>query len=503
MSARRGVQLLLCLAAVTALAGCGVSTQHAPPERGAELATHEREPPAALRARPPETVLAEGSMLDAATPLAEGPFQIANSKRVHFDTTSSRGAFADLCSGKVDVIEPGQTPTRAEQKACTRNHLDLVGPLLVASDAAVIATKNEADVGGDCLTTGQVRDIFRAGSPYTNWNQLGFFDIPLHTTGSLAEPVLDELFARRVLGNSGSLSRSELRGDFIATPGAEATRRRVVGIAGLIRARATARERRLALRTELETQRKRLVEAAVARADRRVLRQIAAVNARNRRLKIHVDAEALIRHNAEIDAAAKREAEQAANARFDARIAPRIARLTSGLLARARTPGVVGFVPFTFYEQWEEQLRPMEIWSSSPGSGAQEPNCVFPSAQTVSSGHYPLSQQLLVYTTRQAFARSTVREYLLYLIANAQSLATRAGLVPITTQQRDADLLALGVQPPESTPNASAPSLVGESHGNAPPSAEQVPVAPSGVPGVGSSTTTSPSEASGGGIGSP
>jgi ABC-type phosphate transport system substrate-binding protein len=493
MSAARTLLLVLALATAAALAGCGVSTEKVPSERGAELAAGEAASPAALSDRPPATVLAQGSTLDAVTPLADGPFQTATSNRVRFESASGKDALAALCSGEVDVVELGEAVTPAEAKACGRNHLDLVGPLLIGSDAAVIATKNETDVGGDCLTVGQLRDVFRAGSPYTNWSQLGFYDVPLHATGSLSEPVLDELFANRVLGSEGPLQRSELRGDFLTTPRAEATRLQVTAAGDLARAHALARRRAAALRDEVAAQRQRLVEAAEARADRRVLHKIEAVNARNRRLKVSVDAEALIRHNAEMSAAAKLAAGRRAGARFDARLAPRILRLNSDLLARARTPGVVGFVRFTFYEQWEEQLRPVEVWANDGAkSSAQEPNCVFPSAQTVSSGHYPLALQVLAYTTRQALARAAVRQYLLYLIGNAQRLTAKAGLVPITTQQRDADLLAIGVQPPQSAPAEAPPIETAPSRAATPPSPapEAEAVEPSGIPGVGSGVTT-------------
>lgn len=502
---RRGLLLLLSAAAAAMLAGCGVSTDNAPEERGAELAKGEGAPPAALTARPADTVEAEGSTLDAITPLAAGPFQTSSAKQVRFENTSSEDALAALCGGSVDLIELGETVTPAEAKACERNHLDLVGPLLIASDAAVIATKNEADIGGDCLTTGQIDDIFRAGSPYTDWSQLGFFDIPLSATGSLDEPVVDQLFALRALDSTtSSLSRSELRSDFIATPTAEETRRQIVGVDELARARALARERLTALRAEVAAQRLRVVEAAIARADRQVLRRIDAVNDRNRRLRIPVDAEALERHNAEMVEAAKHAAAARAGALFDARLAPRISRLTANLFASARTPGVVGFVRFTFYEQWEEQLRPVEVWDdSAQDTASQEPNCVFPSAQTVSSGHYPLAVQLLGYTTRQALARSSVRQYLLYLIGNAQRLAGDGGLVPITTQQRDANLLAIGVRPPESAPTAPSGEAAGVPDETASPEddsgatdsdtspSSEASAPPSGVPGVGSSLPSS------------
>lgn len=501
MRRTRAVQSMLCVAALAALTGCGVSTNNPPAERGTEIASLEHSGGGQITSRAPGAVLAEGGTLDALTRLAAGPFASRNpSTQVSFATAAPERSFADLCSGKVDLIEPGRTASDAETAACRKHHFELVGPLLIGSDAVVIATKNEADVGGDCLTVQQARDVFRAGSPYANWSQLGFFDVPLSTTGDLSEPVVDELFARRVLGEPASLGVGALRGDFIATHSADETRRQIVGAETLSRAHAVAARRLARLRARTQAQRQRLVEAAVARADRRVLARIAAVNARNRRQKIQVDAAQLARHNAEIDAAAKRAAAARVNALFDARLSARARRLSASLLAQARTPGVVGFVRFTYYEQWEEQLRPLEIWDPGAGTGSNPgaPDCVFPSLDTVSAGHYPFAFQLLVYTTRQALARAAVREYLLYLVTNAQTLDTRAGLAPITDQQRNADLLALGVQPAPASgePTAGPPASSGTpppiATGSPPQTTGSAPEVVSGVPGVGAGPAPAP-----------
>ena len=53
----------------------------------------------------------------------------------------------------------------------------------IASDGIVVAIKSESDVGGDCLTTDQVQEIWRAGSPITNWSQVGLDDVPLAVGG--------------------------------------------------------------------------------------------------------------------------------------------------------------------------------------------------------------------------------------------------------------------------------------------------------------------------------
>jgi hypothetical protein len=471
-----------------ALGGCGVSTRTPPAERGTDIARSEAGP--VFSSRPQGTVLAEGAPLDVLTPLVSKPFSARGSGAVSFTKTTSQQSFADLCSGRVDLIEPGRVSAPGEAATCARNHLTLLGPLDVAWDSLVLAAKNEADIGGDCLSTQQVRDIFRAGSPYTNWSQLGFADVPLTSAGSLSEPVSDELFARSVLGQP-TLSAADLRENFTSTQNATATRRQIVGSDRQAQAQAAARHERIVLRAQTDAERKRFVDAAVASADRRVLAQIAATNERNRRLKVNVNAEALDRHNARIDAAAKRAASQRANTQFDLLLGERVAKATAPLLARANVPGVIGFVRFTYYEQWEEQLRPFEIWAagSSPGAqgAAQSPNCVFPSAQTISSGHYPFAFHLVLYTTRQALKRGVVRDYLSYLLTNEQAYAAGAGLVPVTDRQRNSDLLSIGLQPPLSATNTGKASASATSSSPA-PSAPQ-PSASPGIPGVGVSAT--------------
>ena len=117
---------------------------------------------------------------------------------------------------------------------------------------------------------------------------------------------------------------------------------------------------------------------------------------------------------------------------------------------------------------------------------------MFPSAQTISSGHYPFAFGLILYTTRQALDRGVVRNYLLYLFTNAQAFATNSGLVPVTDSQRNADLTSIGAQPlaPTSTPTTSSRSASSTA-----PSASETPAAPtpagaSAVPGVGASLTS-------------
>ena len=144
-------------------------------------------------------------------------------------------------------------------------------------------------------------------------------------------------------------------------------------------------------------------------------------------------------------------------------------------LARARRTGVIGFVRFSYYEAFEDQLRPMEI---DPGAerdaalaaqdrrtrsagltppqrrpttdadGNRIPNCIFPSQQTITTGEYPLSRRILLYTSTSGLRRPEVRAFLAYTLRNAQTLATDSRLVPITTRLRvDQHRFVTGVTP--------------------------------------------------------
>ena len=100
----------------------------------------------------------------------------------------------------------------------------------VAAEAIVVAIKSETDVGADCLTVDQVRDIYRAGSPLTNWSQppLDFDDVPLRVGGPNPDSNGFGFFGRYVL-DAPEPSRVDLRSDYFLAENDEAARRFVVG----------------------------------------------------------------------------------------------------------------------------------------------------------------------------------------------------------------------------------------------------------------------------------
>ena len=102
-----------------------------------------------------------------------------NAADVRVGTNGEDQAFQELCAGQIDLVDSARPISRAEWEACQAVGLDVV-QFQVAAEAIVVAIKSETDVGADCLSTDQVRDIWRAGSPLTNWSQdpLNYDDVP-------------------------------------------------------------------------------------------------------------------------------------------------------------------------------------------------------------------------------------------------------------------------------------------------------------------------------------
>jgi ABC-type phosphate transport system substrate-binding protein len=92
------------------------------------------------------------------------------------------------------------------------------------------------------------------------------------------------------------------------------------------------------------------------------------------------------------------------------------------------TRGTLGLFRFSYYEAYEEQLRPMEISSSNDFS---QPECIFPSQTTVTDATYPLARQLLLTVNYKNMLDGDINDFLTTALADAQQEAQDAALVPI------------------------------------------------------------------------
>jgi phosphate transport system substrate-binding protein len=94
----------------------------------------------------------------------------------------------------------------------------------------------------------------------------------------------------------------------------------------------------------------------------------------------------------------------------------------------ARARGGLGYFGLTHFSQNEDKLKALEI---DGGSG-----CVAPTVEASQNGDYePLSRPLFIYVSRQSMQKPAVRAFVEYVIANAQTIAEEALLVPLTDEQ--------------------------------------------------------------------
>jgi ABC-type phosphate transport system substrate-binding protein len=471
---RRPGLVLAAFLVVAPITGCGVDlAKEGTTSSNATTVTATRSASQpALPARPPGAVEIDGGREDVLTKSVVSAFSGRFATRASVrDSGGETQGFQDLCAGRVDVVDATRSVSGAEAATCRANGLTLTNPIVVGSDALVVATKNESDVGGDCVTVAQVRDIYRAGSPITNWNQLSFDDLNVRASGRAPGTDIFDFFAFQVLGVENGATLSEVRGDYLSEPTDDAVRAAVTGNSLLAEALFRQRIQQHLIDRRTLAQRRAFVARAIQAADRRVLAEITQVNRDNARRKIHVNAAQLIRANRLKDQRAKRAAAAAAARQFDLLVATNAqATAANPLLARAQRPGAVGYFRFTYYEQYEDQLRPLEIQpggtpvtstngsavraGGAAGGGTQRvgTDCVFPSRTTITNASYPLARRLVLYTTTRSLRRPEVQTFLRYFLLQAQAAATANALVPITDQQRDAGITAVTGRAPTKAP---------------------------------------------------
>jgi ABC-type phosphate transport system substrate-binding protein len=464
---RKPLTALLGLLALVGVCGCGVST------RGAERkvpTVHLTAPtvtsPAALRVaqRPPGTLIVDGSTQGSLTALASRAYRAAGgSDAVAIKNAGANVAFAELCDGQIDIVDSSRPLSSAEIAQCERAGIRPV-QLEVASDAVVLATKAETDVGADCLTVADVKSIFRSGSPVYNWGQLGFDQVPLSVAGPGPRDNGFGFLGRYVLG-SAQPSLLDLRLDYHSESTGQSLRQFVTGSssdAGAASQLTQLRQRVGTLRLILAGAQKTLTGANlyVKEASNQVTKGIADGRPTATQQQ---DATNLT------DAQAKQKLAQAAVVEQNSALAAAGRQIVADHPAQRRLAadlGHLGTFRFPYFALFENVLRPLEITAS-----ANPENCIFPSQQTVTSGAYPLSRPLLITTSLQAVKRPDVHEFLLSYLNNAQRLATQQGLVelPDDVLSREKAFFGAGDQQTAGSSSITSVSSTGAVPGALPP----------------------------------
>ncbi len=345
---RRAAVAALLAALALALAACGGLESTNDSSTGAAALTEGTSTTAAGESKPRQDLPApaagvvridgglDGSLTDdALVKFSNEASRTGLAITVDAGRSGETDAFARLCSGEIDMVDSSREISADEAAACSSNGLQVVD-FRIAFDAAVIVTRNERDVGADCVNYDQLRSMFAAGTPVSAWNQVNpnFFPIRLTTTGP--EPGSSDftLFGQRVLGVADP-TLGDFRSDYAAFPRDRQIRMQVVG------------------------------------------------------------------------------------GRDQPGGAP---------------PGVAGIIGFSYYELYEEELRPLEI------DGQNGNRCVFPSDETIASGLYPLERTLRIYTTQRSLNRQEVQTFLRSYLRNSPELAARKELIPVGDDIRAQEL---------------------------------------------------------------
>ena len=95
------------------------------------------------------------------------------------------------------------------------------------------------------------------------------------------------------------------------------------------------------------------------------------------------------------------------------------------------SPGGMGYLGYTYYEQNSDTLKALEVDS---GSG-----CVAPSPETVQDGSYaPLGRQLFIYPSAEALERPEVEAFVSFYVENVDEITEAAGFIGLNDEQKTA-----------------------------------------------------------------
>ncbi len=434
---RIALPLLLLALVALAVAGCGVSVEDASrsgeagplEQKTAKVASESGGDGPQLPPRPPGVVRIAGQAQGSLTSdLVKGFKQKAPT--VGFEVTNDEedDAFEAFCAGKAAIVDSARPISPSEYAGCQANGVEPV-QLEVASEAAVLAIANETDVGVDCLSVADVREIFRAASPVSSWSQVGYGRRTDPGVGALTIKVAGPEPSANVFGYFGEYVLGDpepstllLRGDYQSFP----TERGVLeAVSGDPETPEIASHHGEALQSASEL--KGAVKDAVRAVHSAEFQVEKGIRDNRSEAEQEEDGERLSEAEAKVTKLEAELVEVEALAREDATAAAEVSRRL----------GTLGLFRFSYYGLWEERLRPMEI---SPTSAEGAPECIFPSQSTITDGTYPLARQLLLTVNLPTMKEAEVNEFLAYAVTAAQPIASAATLVPLPDEVRNTEL---------------------------------------------------------------
>jgi phosphate transport system substrate-binding protein len=99
-------------------------------------------------------------------------------------------------------------------------------------------------------------------------------------------------------------------------------------------------------------------------------------------------------------------------------------------------PNALGYFGFAYYQGAGSELKAVQISKDQNGKGTPVPaenqkGCIEPTAATINDNSYPLSRPLFIYVSKEALARPEVRGFVEFYLAQAKTLVTDVGYVPL------------------------------------------------------------------------
>ncbi len=198
---RRWLASVAGIVALALLAGCGEREDTPPGVRG------DVGPDKGLLARLTGTMRIDGPrVLQPLSSQAAARFEVDTPVEVEVEESDTATAFDRLCTGRIDVAGARRGMTEAEETVCRERGIE-VQRLKIANHAVAVAT-SEA-LGISCLTTDQLRQLWRPGSTVTRYSELGAGLPPAEVQLYGPETANDSfaLFTALINGRAGEIRR--------------------------------------------------------------------------------------------------------------------------------------------------------------------------------------------------------------------------------------------------------------------------------------------------------
>jgi phosphate transport system substrate-binding protein len=155
-------------------------------------------------------IAGSSTVFPLATAMAER-FQSDHSEvDINIQSTGSGGGFANhFCPGRTDFNNASRPIQPTEEETCSSNDVTPV-ELTVATDALTVVVNNDAD-WVDCLTVEDLRAIWSAESPPTNWSDVNadWPDRELELYGPTDASGTYDYFIEAILGEEGPGHRQD------------------------------------------------------------------------------------------------------------------------------------------------------------------------------------------------------------------------------------------------------------------------------------------------------